>query len=514
MTQLYCDLTAETPAVYDVHYRAQVFADGSNHGQTKDFKPVAATVLGAPILLVHTTSTSLHINVTLPLGPNNESITDIFKRNKGGPSEAVTFFTLKITQPTWAAQETENTTGHFIISLKNDQTEYCGHVVYKPAFEWGRNLSEKASFCVTLPADPWMMVPWSLMSVAVLAAVVLLLVCCVCHYVKGGKKESMPESLKPFSYHSSNILQSKDEDLLISKVDISTKASNRTVYAELQARPNVSSVSEGHYAHKNTILHPWHSDWSVNTVEVRSPGLNHQGSSSQSTEIYSAVAVQVPRENKDFDPLQTDRAGMGCHGEGLGKSGSKVTSLGAQPLSNLYSNDSNEAKPLLLQTVRDSNGQLILPILSQQNTLSEITDPLSTPERKPLLSDLIVSKHKGPSFVSLHSLDSSDWSDSGCDDSTVNTPTHAYCNSQYSPTEQVRPHFNQWCQRTQSADSGTYDSPYKQNWMPTNIPGSSTDTSWPWSGLKEGNEEEKDEVQGQGELGQIFLKSWMVQIQE
>lgn len=43
MTQLYCDLTAETPAVYDVHYRAQVFADGSNHGQTKDFKPVAAS---------------------------------------------------------------------------------------------------------------------------------------------------------------------------------------------------------------------------------------------------------------------------------------------------------------------------------------------------------------------------------------------------------------------------------------------------------------------------------------
>lgn len=50
-------------------------------------------------------------------------------------------------------QVNESTTGRFVINLKNNHTEYCGHVVYKPGSYWGRTESENASFCVTLPGE-------------------------------------------------------------------------------------------------------------------------------------------------------------------------------------------------------------------------------------------------------------------------------------------------------------------------------------------------------------------------
>lgn len=50
-------------------------------------------------------------------------------------------------------QDKENTVGQFVINLKNNRTEYCGYVVYKPESEWGRSGSENASFCITLPGE-------------------------------------------------------------------------------------------------------------------------------------------------------------------------------------------------------------------------------------------------------------------------------------------------------------------------------------------------------------------------
>lgn len=50
-------------------------------------------------------------------------------------------------------QVNETTTGRFVINLKNNQTEYCGYVVYRPLSEWGRLKSENTSFCVTLPGE-------------------------------------------------------------------------------------------------------------------------------------------------------------------------------------------------------------------------------------------------------------------------------------------------------------------------------------------------------------------------
>lgn len=50
-------------------------------------------------------------------------------------------------------QEYETKTGQFVVNLKNNKTEYCGYVVYKPSIELGRSESENATFCVTLPGE-------------------------------------------------------------------------------------------------------------------------------------------------------------------------------------------------------------------------------------------------------------------------------------------------------------------------------------------------------------------------
>ncbi|KAM4567537.1 interferon lambda receptor 1 isoform 1-T2 [Fundulus diaphanus] len=199
ISHLSCDLTAETPSVYDVHYRAKVMVNGSCLDVTTFFIPFRDTVLGPPLLSLHTTASTLQVNVTLPQGPNGVSIADIIASSKKGSLKVVPEYTLKITHPQWAAQVIKSTTGHFNVNLKYNQSVYCGDVVYIPTPEWGRSVSENASFCVTLPDDPRIPLLWPLLGVAVLAAIVIISAVCTCNYVKGEKHRSMPEVLvSPF----------------------------------------------------------------------------------------------------------------------------------------------------------------------------------------------------------------------------------------------------------------------------------------------------------------------------
>uniref|UniRef100_A0A096M2K9 Interleukin-22 receptor subunit alpha-1-like n=1 Tax=Poecilia formosa TaxID=48698 RepID=A0A096M2K9_POEFO len=77
ITSLSCDLTAETPSVYDVYYKAKVMVNGSCHGITTSFNPLRNTVFGPPVLSIRTTASSLHVNITVPKGPNGKSIPNI-----------------------------------------------------------------------------------------------------------------------------------------------------------------------------------------------------------------------------------------------------------------------------------------------------------------------------------------------------------------------------------------------------------------------------------------------------
>ncbi|CAJ1062753.1 interferon lambda receptor 1 [Xyrichtys novacula] len=511
ITALSCDLTAETPSIYDVHYKAQVCANGRDHGSTIRFKPLADTIFGPPSLSNFTTVSSLHVNVTLPLGPNRVSVGDIITGSKKGPFETVIVYVLNITHPKWAAHVTESKTGRFVINLKNNQTEYCGYVVYKPSSEWGRSPSEKAFFCAKLQGDPLKSLPWLLVGAALLLAILITSIACIIHYVKGGKKNKMPESLVTPSNFPPVVLDIPDGNIAISKPEFNTQG-EKTVYATIQVKPNLPLDNKVGYSPQDISFQSWQgsAESSVSTG-TQTPVPNPRDTSNHSSEIYSCVAVHVPAEDNNDDSVS---------GESWGKDeiSPELTMNGVLPSPGLDPLESKAAMPLLLHTVRDSNGQLMLPSLTLQLQSNE-----GDRERKPLLSDLIDSNTEGPLLVSLHSFDSSEWSDSGCDDSTVNTPTYPYCNTDNSPSQPVVPYLQHGCQSAPSNDA-ILASGYKQNWTPAVFPGipfkdsceyRKTNKPWTWTSNKtEEEKEEYDEPEREGDCRGILLGGWGLQIED
>ncbi|KAI3361242.1 hypothetical protein L3Q82_013438, partial [Scortum barcoo] len=497
ITALSCNLTAETPSVHDVHYKALVFANGSIHGRTNSFKPLADTILSPPTLFTHTTVSSLYVNVTLPLGPNRVSVADIFINSKNGPSKAVTVYTLHITHPKWAAQVNKNTTGGFVFNLKNNQTEYCGYVVYVPFTEWGRSESEKAFFCVTLKSDPLMLLPWVLASAVLLVAIAIASVVCLRNYVKGGKKRSTPESLWPTLSIMPGLLHFSV--LNISKLEVCPK-NDQTVYAAIQVKPNEPSVRAEGYSPQDIPCLGWQDSTGSS---VGTGATNSEATSAQSSENYSAVVVHVPlEENPDIqqattEDRETSNPQMPSSREGWDKGGMSpnLTSKRVQPVIHPDAYESSATRPLIVPTVRGLDGQLILPSFSS--------------EKKLHLSDLIDSKREGPSLASLQSFDGSEWSDSGCDESIVNTPTQPYCNTHYFPSQPAIPDF------TPSSDA-VLDSGYKQNWLPAILHGTKSKdsceyrrTNYPWNWTapapKEEEEVEEEEEGAQEEKSRQIL---------
>ncbi|XP_068180208.1 interferon lambda receptor 1 isoform X2 [Antennarius striatus] len=504
---LSCDLTSVTPSVHDVHYWAKVLVNDRFHGITDTrFTPIKHTTLGPPILSTLATVSSLHLNVTLPLRSDGVSVADIIAKSKNGPFISGIVYILKITHPEWAVLVNKSETGRFIINLKNNHTEYHGYVVYKPRVEWGRSESEKTSFRVTLPG--------------LLAAVVIVSAVCVCNYTRGGKPKSMPQQLILTSNTQPRILYSLDKNLILSKPEIYTQ-SDQTVYATIQVKPNVSLDGVGGYSPQDIPCQAWQgSDGSSVVTGAHSSSPNPKDVSAQSSEIYSVVAVQVPAEERDFQ--QATINGREAADQPLlssKESWDKVglTSHGASQLPPLDPFDSNLSRTLLLHTVRDNNGQLVLPSLTFQ-----LQSNTGDTERKLLLSDLIESKREGPSLTSLQSSDSSEWSDSGCDDSTLNSPVKSYCNAHCLPSQPVGSYLSQGCQNVPSGDE--CETGYKQNWMPAIVPGPAsrdgceykwTNCSWAWSGFKNKDESEEEEDRGGEEhSGKTLLGGWVVEIQE
>ncbi|XP_049440054.1 interferon lambda receptor 1 [Epinephelus fuscoguttatus] len=520
ITALSCDLTAETPSLHDVHYRAQVYANGRVYNSTNRFKPIAETIFGPPTLSYYTTVSSLHVNVTLPLGPNGVSVADIITRSIKGPSKVALVYTLKITYPKWAVLVNKSTTGRFVINLKNNQTKYCGNVIYKPCTEHGRPESESATFCVTLHGDPLKFLPWLLVSAALLAIIITSVVC-MCNYVKGGKEKSLPPSLVTTISSPPTVLH-PDRNIVISKPEFYVQ-SEQTVYATIRAKPNMPSVGTGGYSPQDIPYQAKQgSTGSFVSTGGHSPTPNTEDTSAQSSEIYSvvAVAVHVPAEqNEGFqqainDNRQTSNLPLSSSGESWDRGGTnpKMTFQGGPPSPDL---DSCESNPLLLHTVRDTNGELILPSLTFK-LLGSTGDKVSprNSERKLLLSDLIDSKD-GPSLASLQSFDGSELTDSGCDDSTVNTPTLPYCNTNYCPSQIVTSYFQQGFQNTPSSDV-IFESGYKQNWMPSSKDTCKYRTNYLCNrtAYEEEEEGEEEERGGEERSKQLLLGGWGLKIQE
>ncbi|CAL1610205.1 unnamed protein product [Knipowitschia caucasica] len=446
ITELFCDLTEETPPVYDVDYRAKVQVQGSDYIQTKRFKPVAKTVLGAPLVSLVVKKRTLHVDVKTPLGRNNASVSDIIKKIKIGASEIPTFYSLIITEPQRAVQEMETTTGHFEVDLKDSQAEHCGYVVYKPGVEWGRPVSEKADFCVTPPAgEAWW--PWVTLSAVLLLLLVTAAVVCAKSYVTKMKK-TWPQSLRGFSpqhVKDPNQLLMHPEEGHISKPEILTQQEReKMVYANTRTIAAAPSALESGYGHTHSF-----SSW-PDEFNRHSPTLRYQNDSFGSSVVYGGVTVQ-DEGNGDLHQLQGDtKESQEWILPGFPQSGAIVSPQTLLP--DVDSHDDVEGQTLLLPTQRDSNGLLTLSMLLQP--MNGITETIVSPQTKQLLPYLKLSSDLGANFGSLQSLESS-----VSDENSLLTPD--YDHSHYLSNQQNFASPDSSCE-----DSGIYDTPYKQNMMP------------------------------------------------
>ncbi|XP_028325462.1 interferon lambda receptor 1 [Gouania willdenowi] len=513
ITALSCDLTAFTPTLHDVRYYAHVYANGRPLGFTKKFYPLTETHFSSPNLTIHTTATHLHVKVTLPLGPNGVSIADILKV---GFPKVVFDYNLKITKPKWAAHEIRNnTSGQFNIALRSNQT-YCGYVVYRPSVQWNHK-SEKAEFCATLPSipagKPPIFLPWIVLGGVVLTVLIVLPAVCACIYMKGGKPKTPPHSLVA-STGNQDILRFPDNNLVISKLVISE--SEKTVYAKILVNPISSSPGVVPYSPQEIPRPSWQD-----MVGSSSPTPDAGNKSSQFSEIYSSVAHNVPDEEKDEEveqveeDMETNHTPVAVSDESLDDNSRslKPTSQHVSTVPDRSTVENNPDNQIILHTFRDTEGNLVFPSLGfESHGRTGDAESSLTAERKPLSSEHLNS-NGGPLFASSKS---SECSDSGCDDSTFNTPTDLFCNTNYFPATVYSPSMHLEPQ-SRLLGNGSLGTDYKPNWTLSvhHDPAEALNYPFAWNGDRmedevrghEGNMEEED-------VTEILLGNWKLQVQE
>lgn len=100
---------------------------------------VSVAIFGPPTLSTYTTVSSLHVKVTLPLGPNGVSIGDIITSSKNGPYKTVIVYILKITHPEWAAQVSLHLTKQYTVNIH--------HIWYDRASKTHQKRRIGSSYC-------------------------------------------------------------------------------------------------------------------------------------------------------------------------------------------------------------------------------------------------------------------------------------------------------------------------------------------------------------------------------
>uniref|UniRef100_A0A674DM13 Uncharacterized LOC115177124 n=1 Tax=Salmo trutta TaxID=8032 RepID=A0A674DM13_SALTR len=527
ITTLSCDLTAETPYIYQNSYCAQVFANSHSLGHTALFKPLRDTVLGPPNVSVNLTTSSLKVTVTLPLGPDNKtSIEEIFNSTSFSYHDPPTFYILNITRPSWAAQVHKNTTGEFVLNnLKNSNVEYCGYVVYIPTREKYRNASESHTFCVALPGEviccPSRL--WCLLLGSLLLPVV------VCrHYVR--KKSNMPDKLTtsnvppPLWYPPEAITISTAKPyhypVGFSYGDLKT--------GKLQMGSKFTSSGSGSYSPQDgpsSIAQPRHCD---TYMGQQGPPPEHSNNSTQSSTNYSMVVVQVANEgvkeechrhanseNNINSPWSSESS---VHKPSCFQGVPVLFSRGAPPEPNRCVGDRNSTgHPLVLPTLRCIDGQLQLPTLLLQPETQSAMASMALPtdaEGQPLLWDLD-NTGQGASLLSdLVTTGETEWLDPGTgrEERTIYTPISPMCfnNSNDSPSHSIPPINLADCETS----SMTFLPGYKQHWVPLAPQGLTAEDNFVISSYapQQAWIDQEEEEGGDERGSEFFLGGWVVQI--
>lgn len=311
---------------------------------------------------------------------------------------------------------------------------------------------------------------------------------------------------------SCNVLQHPDKDLIISEIFFVTKI-DQTIYNPVQVKSKVSPHRFGGYSPQDT---PCHICMCNTGSPRRTPEMapDSEDTSVPFSESYGAVAVHDREEFQQFvynnstspSPVYTNRQGNWGGGGMI----PKLIPCGTPQLPHSESSEDRLGNTMVLHAVRDINRELILPLFrcpSEDSTGDTVSQ--MNPERKPLLSDPM--DLQGVSLTCLQRSDSSDWTDSGCDDSIVNTPTNLYYNTTYFVSQKAGPDLHKGCDALRLNDVVT-ETGYKQNWVPeTHHKPESTD--WTSISPKMDEEIEDDEGTSMEDSGQSLLGHWDIKIQ-
>ncbi|CAL8288388.1 unnamed protein product [Merluccius merluccius] len=526
-----CDLTAETPSLPGVHFKAQVYANGRPFWETYRFHPLADR---APKLQLPSTvfGSSLRLNVTLPLGPGDTPLLEILNQSRHLTFDPVVRYTLIITRPSWAVQVNESLSPHYNLTLKNNNTEYCGYVFYKPNFRRGRQPSQNASFCVEMKNDQSIEVPWFLAAAGLVLVPVILSAVLVYLYAHPRKKLRLPLAMVTGSSSAQpSLLRFPDLNLVFSVPVVCPMEARKLIKLNTFPKHKPKSVSlapRGYFPQcddDNDDDGLAREDSSCSSsAGGREVSSRTRSSTTQSSISYADVSVNVPGEvasgphplvnkpsvyqNIDMPRDRViDREPKAVKTSNLGPRTvtSHMASLFTEP-------GDNPAGALLLPAVRNLKGELTLSMLAFQSQADGDEEEEEVEEmKKPLLVNLeYMAQGPPPLLLSLNSIggSESDW-DSGCDQSTP--PIQLSVSSDGSPMLPALPAFPAGLWSSES-ERDTMASGYKQNWFNTH---ESTRgygfRHWPWPQPEVVGEEGEGEEQGDG---QLFLRSWVVQIQE
>lgn len=311
------------------------------------------------------------------------------------------------------------------------------------------------------------------------------------------------------------MLQLQNEATGISELVVSLGNVERDT-AAIHRKQSVPSASLGGYSPQDIPCQIW--EYSSTDTTVLCPTSDTKDNSAQSSVSYGAVVVHDPTEDQGAikNPRISNRQNLLLEECGSNHAITSVSALHTgSPLSVQDNLDSDPSRPLLLHTVRDSNGNLVLPFPSFQFQSSS-----ADLQRRPPHSDLIDSTMGQTSLLSLLILDGTE---SDCDDGIVTSPTQTYCNSHYHHTHVGIPSPHQ-VNLNSSPTDGTAESCYMQNWIPeVNVETVSmhsnfdlTDYPCTWNGLKrEQVETEEDEKEPESfPLREHFLGNWAIHVQD
>ncbi|KAI4879119.1 hypothetical protein NFI96_028517, partial [Prochilodus magdalenae] len=170
-----CDLSSVLADI-KARYYARILINDICFGFKPEITPLEETTFGAPKVSFSVADSSVSVTITAPMGPQDRSIQDISRESFGALHVN---YEVRLTSPTSkAGKEYRNASGVITLSNLEVNTEYCGEACYIWTHPSAEKRSEYTSFCVTVPAKPWMHMLIVPALIALLLLMLLALVPC------------------------------------------------------------------------------------------------------------------------------------------------------------------------------------------------------------------------------------------------------------------------------------------------------------------------------------------------